>query len=178
MAGPIDIEGKLAALTPGQRDCLLLVRQHKTSKQIARELGIAKDTADQRIAAAMRKLGAASRTDAALMLDPAKPYDRIVYDRVGLAAVPDDRSTLLPHSEAMPVGTDRIREAQAPWAAIAPSSPDPQRRSLQRALDLLEHAHDLRWPAQLAIMVAIAFGGIAALLVTLAASSALSSLLR
>jgi DNA-binding CsgD family transcriptional regulator len=52
-------------LTEGQKACLRLVDDHHTSKEIARLLGISPFTVDQRLDAARRKLGAASRKDAA-----------------------------------------------------------------------------------------------------------------
>jgi DNA-binding CsgD family transcriptional regulator len=52
-------------LTEGQKACLRLVDDHHTSKEIARILGISPFTVDQRLDAARRKLGAASRKDAA-----------------------------------------------------------------------------------------------------------------
>jgi DNA-binding CsgD family transcriptional regulator len=54
-----------AELTEGQKACLRLVDEHHTSKEIARILGISPFTVDQRLDAARRKLGAASRKDAA-----------------------------------------------------------------------------------------------------------------
>ncbi len=55
----------IAELTEGQKACLRLVDDHHTSKEIARILGISPFTVDQRLDAARRKLGAASRKDAA-----------------------------------------------------------------------------------------------------------------
>ena len=57
--------GRLAGLTDKQRDVLDLLIEHKTSKQIARALGISPHTVDQRIFFAKEKLGAASRNEAA-----------------------------------------------------------------------------------------------------------------
>jgi DNA-binding CsgD family transcriptional regulator len=55
----------VAQLSDGQKACLRLVDDHHTSKEIARILGISPFTVDQRLDAARRKLGAASRKDAA-----------------------------------------------------------------------------------------------------------------
>lgn len=55
----------LADLTEGQKQCLRLVHQLLTSKEIARHLGISHFTVDQRLASARRKLNAQSRKDAA-----------------------------------------------------------------------------------------------------------------
>jgi DNA-binding CsgD family transcriptional regulator len=55
-------------LTPRERQCLRLVARFKTSKEIERELGIAKSTVDGYLADAVRKLGARDRRHAALLL--------------------------------------------------------------------------------------------------------------
>lgn len=55
----------LAALTAKQKDVLDLLVQHKTSKEIARELGISPHTVDQRIQFAKTKLNAGTRGELA-----------------------------------------------------------------------------------------------------------------
>ena len=55
----------LNALSEKQREALDLLILHKTSKQISRELGISPHTVDQRIEAAKRRLGVATRGEAA-----------------------------------------------------------------------------------------------------------------
>ena len=57
--------GGLGGLTDKQRQVLDLLIEHKTSKEIARLLGISPHTVDQRIFFAKEKLGAASRNEAA-----------------------------------------------------------------------------------------------------------------
>jgi DNA-binding CsgD family transcriptional regulator len=56
---------KQPTLTEGQKDCLRLVDQLLTSKEIARRLQISPFTVDQRLDAARRKLGATTRKEAA-----------------------------------------------------------------------------------------------------------------
>jgi DNA-binding CsgD family transcriptional regulator len=55
----------LGGLTDKQREVLDLLIEHKTSKEIARLLGISPHTVDQRIFFAKEKLGANSRNEAA-----------------------------------------------------------------------------------------------------------------
>ena len=55
----------LAGLTAKQREVLDLLIEHKTSKEIARQLGISPHTVDQRIQFAKEKLGASSRSEVA-----------------------------------------------------------------------------------------------------------------
>lgn len=54
-------------LAPRERQCLRLVFEFKTSKDIERELGIAKSTVDGYLAEAVRKLGARDRKHAAVL---------------------------------------------------------------------------------------------------------------
>ena len=82
-----------ARLTDKQRACLDLLVERKTSKQIARQLDIAKVTGDQRIRAARNILGASNRDEAAIIYARLKPiYDRMIYLPVDLPRP----STLLP----------------------------------------------------------------------------------
>jgi DNA-binding CsgD family transcriptional regulator len=53
------------ALTSKQREVLELLIRHKTSKEIARSLGISPYTVDQRITAARKKFGVSSRNELA-----------------------------------------------------------------------------------------------------------------
>lgn len=77
-------------LTEKQRDCLDLLVQRKTSKQIARILDISKPTVDQRITAARTILGTADRDETALLYAHLKAaYDRIIYDPVDLPLRPE-----------------------------------------------------------------------------------------
>jgi len=59
---------RIGKLTERQRECLRLVLRHYTSKEMARELGIGVDAVDQRLKGAMKKLGVATRLEAARML--------------------------------------------------------------------------------------------------------------
>jgi DNA-binding CsgD family transcriptional regulator len=82
MTGHIERERTMVAqLTEKQRACMQLVVMRKSSKEIARELGIAKPTVDQRIVSARQILGARDRNEAALIfLRGSEIYDRITYD--------------------------------------------------------------------------------------------------
>ncbi|WP_417621943.1 sigma factor-like helix-turn-helix DNA-binding protein [Parasphingorhabdus sp.] len=79
---------RVANLTAKQRECLHLVVLRKSSKEIARILGISKPAVDQRLVSARRVLGASTRDEAALIYARASgTYDRILYDPAG---VPSD----------------------------------------------------------------------------------------
>src|ERR1700750_2350827 len=61
-------EDPVGLLTPRERDCLRLVDQHLSSKQIARQLGMSKTSVDTYCDRARRKLGVDDRYAAARLL--------------------------------------------------------------------------------------------------------------
>jgi DNA-binding CsgD family transcriptional regulator len=72
-------------LTDKQRACLDLLLERKTSKEIARLLGISKHTVDQRFRTARAALDADDRDDTAIRYARLKRiYDRIAYDPVDI----------------------------------------------------------------------------------------------
>jgi DNA-binding CsgD family transcriptional regulator len=88
----IDEESEgLGGLTDKQREVLDLLIEHKTSKEIARLLGISPHTVDQRIFFAKEKLGAANRNEAAaayrrLVGTSGGLYGRTTYENSRIAA--------------------------------------------------------------------------------------------
>jgi DNA-binding CsgD family transcriptional regulator len=78
----------LAALTDGQRDCLRLVYNHMTSKDIARILGVSPHTVDMRLRTAMKTLSVGSRIEAARLL---------VQEEAGGEVLPDAYQPLIYH---------------------------------------------------------------------------------
>ena len=74
------VAGRVARLSAGQLDCLLLVDQHLSSKEIANELNISPHTVDQRIRGALHILGVERRSQAArLVSNYAGPYQRLIH---------------------------------------------------------------------------------------------------
>lgn len=93
-------------LTDKQRACLDLLLERKTSKQIARILGISKPTVDQRITLARKTLGADNRDEAAMTYGRLKAlYDRIIYDPVQLPSHPVLVPSHFPDGDPDPVLT-------------------------------------------------------------------------
>lgn len=72
-----DKTDRMKKLSEGQRDCLRLVNQQRSSKEIARILQISRHTVDQRLALACRILSTGSRRDAARLF---ATYDPIIYE--------------------------------------------------------------------------------------------------
>lgn len=75
-----EIARRVARLSKGQLDALLLVDQHLSSKEIAVELGISSHTVDQRIRGALHVLGVERRAQAARMVAQVRgPYQRLIH---------------------------------------------------------------------------------------------------
>jgi DNA-binding CsgD family transcriptional regulator len=75
---------RVAKLSQGQLDCLRLVDQHLSSKEIAAELHISPHTVDQRIRQALQILGVETRKHAARIVaqyaaHTAEPYQRLIH---------------------------------------------------------------------------------------------------
>ena len=74
------IRARIARLTEGQLDCLRLVDQHLSSKEIAAELKISPHTVDQRVRQALHTLGVERRAQAArLVAQYSGPYQRLIH---------------------------------------------------------------------------------------------------
>ena len=165
-------------LTDKQRDCLRMVYQHHSSKEIARELGIGADAVDQRIKTAMRTLAAESRVEAARMLAAHEgngTYQRVVYQSSDV--VPERLSaTLRPPANDGARIPDRpagaaVREEQATFDALRWQTPKafpfplPVDGETRNGLGPLQR---VGWIVGIAIGTAIGFGAFLAGLEALA----------
>jgi DNA-binding CsgD family transcriptional regulator len=75
-----EMSERVARLTAGQLDCLLLVDQHLSSKEIAAELNISPHTVDQRVRQALAILGVERRAHAARIVARSNgPYQRLIH---------------------------------------------------------------------------------------------------
>jgi DNA-binding CsgD family transcriptional regulator len=87
---------RIARLSAGQLDCLRLVDQHLSSKEIAVELGISPHTVDQRVRQSLQILGVARRAQAARIVAKYRgPYQRLIHQAPYIPAEPESG-----HSEA------------------------------------------------------------------------------
>ena len=123
-------------LTDGQIACLRLVAAHHTSKEIARILSISHFTVDQRLDAARRKMGVASRKEAALLfrsMEAGEVSDRFVYDPDAIAE-DDSRSILnIPTSDR---GHSFAGSGYSD-AAFEPAQKQDQKSTLQQLLSVI-----------------------------------------
>lgn len=84
------LRDRVAQLSPGQVECLRLVHQHFSSKEIAEVLGVSRHTVDQRIRRALHILGVSHRREAARI--NAQNLERPTADQLS----PDPWSSLQP----------------------------------------------------------------------------------
>ena len=107
------IADRVARLSAGQLDCLRLVHQHLSSKEIAAELQISPHTVDQRIRGALHILGVERRTQAArIVARHSGPYQRLIHQP---PYVEPDASTVQP----MGTVSNQIRHADRAGGAGA-----------------------------------------------------------
>jgi DNA-binding CsgD family transcriptional regulator len=107
----------VAQLTDGQRDCLRLVYNHLTSKDIARILTVSPHTVDMRLRTSMKVLGVASRIEAARLL---------VQEETRLGLAPQGYQPLIyqsPDMEISPISD--ILDPTASPAGAAQTEHDP-----------------------------------------------------
>jgi DNA-binding CsgD family transcriptional regulator len=96
---------RVARLSAGQLDCLRLVAQHLSSKEIASELNISPHTVDQRIRQSLQILGVERRTQAArAVAEHGGPYQRLIHQPPHIETAPTPA-----HSEA--AASNQIRHA-------------------------------------------------------------------
>ena len=109
---------ELKQLTARERQCLVGVAQHRQSKEIARDLGISSKTVDKHIETACKRLGVASRRDAALLLinaglrnEPVGEPSRVADAASGAAFFRTKGGPIDPHITELDLGLsgDRLR---------------------------------------------------------------------
>ena len=85
----------VSRLSQGQLDCLRLVDEHLSSKEIAVELGISSHTVDQRIRGALQILGVERRSQAARCVSQELgPYQRLIHQSPHIVVPPIPPSSM------------------------------------------------------------------------------------
>jgi len=163
-SGTTGAAARVARLSQGQLDCLLLVDQHLSSKEIAGRLGISPHTVDQRIRQALQVLAVERRTQAARMVaEHHGPYQRLIHQS---PHIPGDPQTGHPEAavgnqirhadRAGKVGNAGFITEQRP-ASFRPSLQPPfATRSNPR--NEMSVGHRLFWIATIAIGAAFSAG--------------------
>lgn len=160
---------RIERLTDKQRECLRLVFMHRSSKEIARTLGIGADAVDQRIKTAMRTLDVETRIDAARLLaehEGLGPYQRLVYQMpdvvpAGFPASHGPRSTERGWAASEPFEA-AVREEQMAFQSLqwrpARALPFPLPFDGEKERNELRPWQRLAWIIAIAIGTAIGFG--------------------
>lgn len=171
-----EAEALLEELTDKQKEVLDLLVLHKTSKQIARDLGISPHTVDQRIAAARKKFGVDTRNELAAAYMAAKTesgsdpiYEKPVYQssQVETPAHHGDQDL----GTHMVTGSDEV-QSQPEFSGNSTKSPVYYRV----VPESFEGRYGLFW--RLIAIVGITLGLLIATLVGLAVYGELSELMR
>lgn len=169
MDGIAPESSRIAQLTAKQRECLHLVVLKKSSKEIARILGISKPAVDQRLSSARRVLKASSRDEAALIYARASgTYDRILYDPVGV-----------PFHDAFGSEQQQDEEPNSFMLEEASNPYDFQSRHDFDVWPQILKESGGNWGAgqRIAIIIVLTIGILAIVLIGLSVSQSLSSLL-
>lgn len=172
-------------LTPDQIACLKGVLAHRTSKQIARDLGISPHTVDARIRAAIKQLGVETRREAALTLenfDSRSPHKSFVYQSLTLqdsARTCDLPVTPMQPSSAViyPVSDETEHEQNGFIVNDGPASAWPDAGFEKGVKTLWKPQRNLMGPSQRVLaIVAISLGSAALVALIILALHALASL--
>jgi DNA-binding CsgD family transcriptional regulator len=163
---------RVAKLSGAQCDCLRLVAEHRSSKEIARLLMISPHTVDQRLKRAANILAVDSRFEAARMFASyerenglsRRLYESLVYQSPDLPHTPEAVQMVEPPSEQDPMGGSKasstLHEVQASYFGMF--EPRSKPRTLSSILSQSGYENDLsttwRLFAVLVIMLAGVFG--------------------
>ena len=161
--------GAWAKLTERQLECLQLVVDRKSSKEIARILGVSKSAVDQRIKSACLTLGVSTRDQAAVWLvQHQQACDQIPCDTVGVSHRPNP-DKVIEHFGG-DAGAYQMEEAAITYAA-------PFQRYAPISLgDLQEMLRELGTVARIATIIGLTFILLVITLLGLAVSQSLSEL--
>jgi DNA-binding CsgD family transcriptional regulator len=169
--GHMDSElARISRLTEKQRQCLHLVVLRKTSKEIARVLGISKPTVDQRIANARDILGVDSRDAAAILFAKYdEKYDRVIYDPAQVPAPHGITDTN--YQETYFNGGLKLEEAAIPYSGVS------EYRSSNKMGFFGNLSSDLNTTKRLLMIIGMTVGILCIVLVGLAVAQSISGLL-
>jgi DNA-binding CsgD family transcriptional regulator len=155
----------MAKLPEHQRACLRRVLEHKSSKEIALELGISPHTVDQRLKAAMQILGVRSRVAAARLLaeHEGRTHPPLVYQSPDIAAlgITAPSETTRGDGEGIAHRRTVVREERAPFITSVRSHPWPGELPLRRKggrINDLSGSQRLFWVVAIMMGIALSTG--------------------
>lgn len=131
MVEHINPTSPLARLNDGQLDVVRLVAQHKSSKEIGRELGISHHTVDQRLKRVQVILGVSGRSEAARLysaalatapIAPDKAWGELVYQTPDLpepGSISDENPSPGEPNRLVDRSAATLQQSQAAYTATA-----------------------------------------------------------
>lgn len=177
-------DDRIAKLSNAQCDCLRLVAEHRSSKEIARLLAISPHTVDQRLKRATSILAVGSRFEAArlfashIRVTEASPsvYDGLIYQSPELTRFADLGDMDGPPDELDPLGDGdeetTLHEAQASYFSMF--EPQAKPRTLLSILSDARYENDLPTSWRLLAIMAIMLGGVVAFAALVSVAEGLS----
>lgn len=154
---------RFTRLTIGQRECLRMVHERMTSKDIARELQISPHTVDQRLRQAIEILGVSSRVEAAraFAAQDDAPYQPLIYQAPYIAGEAPGGPPPWTDTGERWREAQAVHEMQAPYMAFASSGdagflpPLPVRRGRRNDLTIMQR---VGWAFAVAVGTALSAG--------------------
>jgi DNA-binding CsgD family transcriptional regulator len=159
----------ISQLTETQKACLRMVLLHFSSKDIARELGSSPHTIDNHLKAAMGRLGAVSRVEAARLLadfegdDPRRSFASQSSVLAELAPLPPSSTDIV---EEVEVGV--VQRSVYQFGGLV--NPLPERLPLPAfwgERNDLGHVQKLGWIMALVVLICLSLGAVMASLTAL-----------
>ncbi|MGC6399034.1 helix-turn-helix domain-containing protein [Sphingomonas sp. FW199] len=155
---PDDSRLAIPNLSARERDCLALVADGFTSKEIAAKLGMSPHTVDQRLKAVVRKTGAASRQEAARLFKASQLPQPLGNQLPDIVTLPPEDATWLPQSEEEPSCRLTVEEPAPARFQPTPGMDRPFPLATQGARNDLRASHTLLLIAGLTAALLIGFG--------------------
>lgn len=161
---------RVTKLSSAQCDCLRLVAENRSSKEIARLLAVSPHTVDQRLKRAASILAVESRFEAARLFAsyerengfPQPIYESLVYQCPDIPLYDEAAHMVAPANEQDPLGGSgegtTLHEAQASYFGMFESQAKP--RTLSSILSDVGYENDLSTSWRLVAVLAIMLAGV------------------
>ncbi|UKK85770.1 helix-turn-helix transcriptional regulator [Sphingopyxis sp. BSN-002] len=120
---PSEAASMAARLSDRQRECLILVKDGLTSKEIGRLLSLSPSTIDNHLNAAAERLGCSSRIVAARILETAEQF----AERGDLHSQSEDNKAKFTHPDDLRLGSKAARNLLPPLGGATNDEPLIQR---------------------------------------------------
>jgi DNA-binding CsgD family transcriptional regulator len=166
-------------LTDGQRDCLRLVLQHFSIKEIGRELGIAPSTVNQRLERARSALGVDTSPEAARLVARREGWSGIwTHDPRSVSPLPAEPETGLSEVATEEIGRDDADDMEARAGRLNDPADPPYRSFIKWPFPTSGRRHnDLTATGRLAWVLPVAILSVSLLIILALLSLGLQDML-